>query len=464
MGRVGARASVWRWARLPGALLMLAGSVGVVAWSGVADPIIHHASPEAPTVLFVVLDTVRADRLSACGYERPTTPNLERLVREGAQLSCDAYAPASWTLPSHASFFTGTELPEHGVGMVSEGDAMLPWGSKIQIRSFEPEVPTLAERFAERGYQTVALSANPVVGPTTGLLRGFEVQRVGGFRGPRLQRQLEDLLSSEVDPERPLFLYVNVIDAHEPWPAVPDDVDWLPARDRVRLRQWERDDPKNRFVTGRMTPDEAAAFRAHVGDVYDHAVWHADAALGSVLETLTGYGWLDEGSRIVLTSDHGELLGEHDYVGHTGTKLYEPVTRVPLLVMGADVELPPSGTPMSALHAYDLVLEGRLGADRPARTAAFPNPKWPEWFGLEPTTPAGALRVGRHKLLRVDGETSVYDLGADPGEQRPLDAADHPAREALEDFVERVVEAHERDAPTSSDEAQEQLRALGYVE
>lgn len=461
MGSGEARGGVGRRAWIAGALLGLTG-LGALAGSGALDPLLYRAEPRAPTILFVVLDTVRADRLSACGNDRPTSPRLEQMVRDGAWMSCEAAAPASWTLPSHASFFTGTELPDHGIGMVSDGDAVLPWGSKLEIRSFETDRPTLAEQLAARGYQTAALSANPVVGPTTGLLRGFDLQRVGGFRGDALDRELRELLT-EVDGERPLFLYVNIIDAHDPWPAIPDDVGWLPPRDAIRMKQWDRSAPLNHYVSGRMPEDEAAAFAEHLVDVYDYAVWHADTNLGRVLDTLTDYGWLTDDSRIVVTSDHGEYLGEHGHVGHSGALLHEPVTRVPLLVKGARGPLPPTDAPISALSAYDLVLDGQLGPERAPRTAAFPNPKWRSWFGIRSTTPAGALRVGHEKLVRVDGRTRVYDLRADPGEQHPRDGADHPADQPLTRFVDRTIDAWRRPAPKAVD-AQEQLRALGYVE
>src|SRR5438093_3811689 len=74
-----------------------------------------------PTIVFVVLDTVRADHTSLCGYGRPTTPTLQRLAKQGASYTCDAYAPGDWTLPTHASFFTGVDVVEHGAHFTAIG-------------------------------------------------------------------------------------------------------------------------------------------------------------------------------------------------------------------------------------------------------------------------------------------------------------------------------------------------------
>ena len=78
-----------------------------------------------PNIVMIVLDTIRSDHLSICGYERPTTPVLEDLVRQAQAATCDAYAPGTWTLPSHASFFTGLSVPDHGAHFGPDGRRML---------------------------------------------------------------------------------------------------------------------------------------------------------------------------------------------------------------------------------------------------------------------------------------------------------------------------------------------------
>ncbi len=120
----------------------------------------------SPTVVFVVMDTVRADRTSLCGYRHPTTPMLEELVARGASFACDSHSPSTWTLPSHASFFTGRDLDQHQAGG-GGGEQTMAWGTTVTPLS--GRWPTLAEEMSARGYQTIVLSANPLVEERMGL-------------------------------------------------------------------------------------------------------------------------------------------------------------------------------------------------------------------------------------------------------------------------------------------------------
>ena len=176
--------------------------------------------PRSPAVIFVVMDTVRADRTSLCGYEHPTTPTLEKLVELGASYACNSHSPSTWTLPSHASFFTGLDLDEHRAG-AGGGTQNMAWGS---VTPLDNRWPTLAEEMSARGYQTLFLSANPVVTDRMGLTRGFD-HAVWARSYPemhdhrlaaRLQRMLDD---PALNPERPLFAFINISDPHAPWTA-----------------------------------------------------------------------------------------------------------------------------------------------------------------------------------------------------------------------------------------------------
>ena len=147
-----------------------------------------------PHVVLVVLDMLRADRLSLCGATRPTTPNLSRLRDEGgAATSCRAYAPGTWTLPSHASFFTGEEVPVHGADSLldpTDKESVSLWGD--HVRPLGQGLPTLAERLGTAGYRTVLVSGNPIVSKwaATGLTRGFDT--VPDFKGKLSQAKSAD--------------------------------------------------------------------------------------------------------------------------------------------------------------------------------------------------------------------------------------------------------------------------------
>lgn len=445
-----------------GAIAASALGAGALVWWALGRP------PEV--VLFVVLDAVRADHTSLCGYHRPTTPVLAALAAEGVS-ACDAVAPGSWTPPSHASYFTGLEIVEHRVRFAENAK---PGIGGLRYRRLGPKPTTLAEHFAAAGYETALVSGNPLVSPATGLARGYHVQRVAktfsAFEGPRAVEAIE-AATRELDPEKPLFLTVNLTDAHQPWEAVPDDVGWLPPRPVLGL--FVNDDASHftRFTTDRMTPEERDALLAHVTDSYDWGIHRVDRTLGLVLDWLEGSPWGDRRRRIVVASDHGEFLGEHGLLDH-GRELWEANQRVPIVVVQDGYAPPDLPADLNALHVFHLLRDGALpDVLTPPFAAAFPDPSWQKrTHGRHGArTSAAAWRDGR-KMTWSDGTYVTYDLTTDPAEAAPMPVATPwPDLEARVRVVRRMsgdVEADAADADTEpvDDETVEALRAVGYVE
>ncbi|MCP4918616.1 MAG: sulfatase-like hydrolase/transferase [Proteobacteria bacterium] len=427
-------------------LLLVAGiAVGIVVllWQrDVVDPLRPlYAVDAAPngTRILVVLDTVRADHLSACGYERPTSPVLESLATEAA-LTCSAIAPGSWTLPSHASFFSNRDLPDHGAHSVVGGDEM-GLATAETVRPLGPTLPTLAERFGERGYQTLSVSGNPVVSPDSGLTRGFDAVRHPELFGEQFGAQqveaVRDALRYDTVDDQPLFLFVNIADAHMPWWEVPSGLDWVPARDAL---SWSGNTFWADFFSGALAGDEKTAFLAHLTDVYDYGVYRSDETLGQVLDVVREYGWWTEDTRLVVTSDHGEFLGEHDLIDH-GHYVYEENTGVPVLV-SPPVELPED--PVSARIVHDLVLEGSV-TTAPALSAALPHTARFERSGAFGKTTAGEWTDDGRVLWDAD------------------DGFDGEPSETLEEYVLRVRASGVATGELDPDLA-EALRAAGYMD
>jgi hypothetical protein len=459
------------------ALLVAAGLAWRFLVAGGTGPGEPGAARE-PTVVFVVVDMWRADRLAACGCGRPTPPNLDRLAAEpGAAFTCAARSPGTWTLPSHASFLTGEEVPVHGADGVLDPAGVTTvslWGD--HVRPLPGDLPTLAERMRERGYRTALVSGNPVVSAWsgTGLARGFDVIResrqFGDTYGARLVAALGEALdeSERRAAARPLFLFVNVCDAHHPWEAVPAGLGWVPPRIALDNRPRDPQNPYPRFFRDQLDQVERRLFLELIGDAYDHAVWRADRTLGRVLALLEVRGVLGPDHRLVVVSDHGEYLGEHDLLSH-GIFVYEEDTRVPLLFRerraGRSVAPPAFPEPISALTAYDLALDGALPArPRPVRAAGYPDGLLSRLFGERLRATTAAEWDGDRKLFWKNGEFSLFDLRNDPRELSPLPLpADDPLRPRFEAFVEQVQATGRRKvAPTP--EMIEALRKLGYVE
>lgn len=423
----------------------LVGCLGYGIWERDPDAVrmalMPAADPPSPTHVFIILDTVRQDRTSVCGFEQPTTPTLERLAaREDAQLSCRAYTPGDWTLPSHASFFTGVPALEHrahGIGGAVMDEV------PVSARPLDASFETMAETFTKRGYQTLSVSANPILSPETGLTQGFDVALWGTFAQSKRTQLLRRLRAGliQLDPSRPLFVFVNITDTHGPLVRIPEGHPWLEHTRALNHR--ERD---------RAVADPH--LRAHLDALYSYGVEQTDSTLAGSLELLSDAGWLDDTSRIVITSDHGELLGEHGMVGH-GSQVWEENNRVIFLAVGPDMpELPET---FNAMEVHPILLEGALRGF-PVESSAFPmhanregDPEDRIWLGEW---------IGTEKWTWNQGETYRTELATDPKEQHPIavetDRFGAGPEQALKQF---------RAEGEQVDEGMiEMLRAAGYID
>ena len=409
---------------------------------------------EPSFVVLIVMDTVRADHTALCGYERPNSPTLLKIKDNAKAWTCDAYSPATWTMPAHASYFTGRPTAEHGVHTL---------GTPLR-----EDFTTLAEDYAERGYQTLFVSANPVFGSKdSGFWQGFDrVVVAEALRGPlrdELGAQLKDEFA-KLDNTKPLFLVLNIFDAHDPYPEVPEGLDWVPKQARFSLKPHTAN-PSNayfQYVTGKMPEEKKPAYLEKIRNAYDHAVFVADANLGVAIKGFQGTGWLARKHRIVITSDHGEHLGEHGLLRH-GSATWQTVTQVPFLYFDnlrtEPLDLP---RPVSATAAFDLLTHGRLPDPAlPVSSASAINPDdfKPSWVTVS------VWDSPTDKLMYFDGDRRRYDLQADPGEANPLPLPEvHPALDVLAE----ELATHEQSLQDALDRPPdpavlELLKSVGYV-
>lgn len=400
--------------------------------------------PRDPDVILIVLDTVRADHLHACGYAQPNTPVLDGLRQTGWAVHCNMTAPAPWTIPSHLSYFTGRTY--------------------VDLRSDESQHPTtLAVDFQARGYDTAFVSANMVLRKSEWFTTGFrQVEIARNFselKGERFPERVREVLA-RADADRPLFLFLNLVDAHAPYPAIPPGVPWARPQRGIQHRRFSDagDSPFKRFVSGQMAPDEAEKYAEKLANGYDYGISMADQSVGAVLELLRAQGRLER-VRVLVTSDHGELLGEHDVVGH-GDTLYEPGLRVPLFYYDSLSKNPvPLPTELSGLEVWSLARDGRLaGFDGPRYATSYKSELGEyAWDGVAMWPDDGT------KLLWRDGESLRYDLLADPAEEHPLPVGDHPAKAAFDALVERNKKVIELEAADTDEETRRLLQQAGYL-
>jgi arylsulfatase A-like enzyme len=273
--------------------------------------------PGAPNVLFICIDTLRADRLGCYGYARKTSPNLDRLAARGQRFE-RVYGTAPWTLPSTASLLTGL-LPD----LHRATNFAAP---------VSPDAELLAQRLSAAGYENAAFVGNYFVQPIFGLAKGFaayngdcSVDRTG-VNSDRISDGAIAWLAQKRD--RPFFLYLHYFDPH--YNYIEHDGFHFGGEDSDRVYSgadiYDLRESEKQFT---------AADRFRLDALYDSEVAFTDFHVGRVFAKLDELG-LTGNTLIVVTADHGEALGEHGWIGHT-LQLYEESVRVPLIVAGPGV-------------------------------------------------------------------------------------------------------------------------------
>ena len=479
-----ARGAVEWWSRLarrtilPLALAAGAATVVGLAWSPVlerrAASVRVSPQPDLPNVLLIVLDTLRADHVSAYGYARPTTPNLDRFAERGVLFE-HAFANSSWTLPAHASLLTGRLPHEHGAD----------WREPMK-----EGLPTVAEVFAGQGYLTAAFAANTsYVAPEWGLGRGFGrfevyggswaddvvrtaygrrlalnlLPRLGFFDVPGRKRasQVNGEFLSWIDEAagRPFFALLNYFDVHDPYLTIePHHTRFSPQAARGDVINFQLQP----HVFRRKPTLSAAEVQAEV-DAYDGCLAYLDEQLGVLFAELSRRD-LDGNTLIVVTSDHGESFGNHDLFGH-GNSLYLETLHVPLVVVwrgrvpaGVRVSLP-VGLDRVAATIEELTHGGHGGSALPGRSLA---PMWVTGdaagaflftpvlseVSRVPDGPVGyPTRAGSltslvtpewHLIMSSVGDAELYEWTRDPSERANL--AESPQGRAIVEDLKRVIE------------------------
>jgi len=421
----------------------------------------------ATNVLLIVLDAAGARHFHCYGYPRATTPEIDRIAKEGVLFE-RAFTPAVFTLAAMSSVWTGL-VPDHNHRGVPY-DAPLPAGP-----------PTLAEHLTARGIHAAGFVANGMAGASFGLDRGFaEFHEVYRDRGSGAAAFLEVLPPFfHANRGRRFFAYAHFREPHFPYdPPPPFDTQFGPdaplTRDQRRSAVWYTAVNAGKVA---RTPPEVE----HLVRLYDGNLAYADHVVGVLRRRLEEEGLWDR-TVVIVTADHGEALLEHGFISH-GEQVYEESTWIPLVVRFPGG---PRGVRVSSfVDLVDLAptiadVFGLPGQD--ARTPGFPSRSLlPLVFGAPGKEavfsrtvgekPQYALRDARFRFVFNTryGQEELYELPLDPGEQlnvvrtRPVVAAYY--RQALAQWIRGLERGAEREAakPELPSEVVENLKALGYV-
>ena len=513
-------------------------------------------------VVLVVLDTHRFDRIGAYGYGRPTTPNLDSLAAESLFFK-KAVAPGQWTIPSHASLFSGEAPAVHGT---VQADDALP-----------KEFQTLASRLSEQGVRTTGFCNNPLVGvlqndftrgfdqfynysgvvPSTpqkeindvwkpvrklwskytqllrklsypiqntfaqpnefflAALRPFFVPiwtRAGNFKG-MTARSIRESTSfvREIGEERKggNFVFLNLMETHLPY-APPDEYV------RKFVPYFHETPEAQRFMGGfnrkawqwliPLVEPFSDIESQTLSDMYDAEVAYQDHLLGQLLETLnTDYH--RENTMVVFLADHGEMLGEHGYMGH-GFGVHEELVRVPLFIRTPGLENPRQiDTRVSTTRVFysvldyfgfeslampyaeevDVASQSLLGMENqkenpqacaiaeayaPDNAVQIIRKHHPDMIDTyNPGVDQHAIYKGDEKMIAVAEISKVlYNLAGDPTEQQPYQDPDRirDLTKILDNYLElamtRSMSSSHQKISLKDELVQQRLRDLGYLE
>jgi len=416
-------------------------------------------------LVLVSLDTLRADRLSAYGLERETSPTLDALAKRGVRFD-DAISQAIVTPPSHASILTGKNPPGHGLRRLA-GEALAP------------EQTTLAEILRARGFDTAAFTSAIPLAANRGLDQGFEVydaSRGIQRRAKRTNQRVQKWLATR--PEGRVFLWVHYFDPHFPYDAPPAYQSEFLGHPSTPEDRSDSVNTNPAMTRSPATRRPEAARVAAMRDLYDAEIRYTDDALRDLFAMLGAVGLLED-AVIAVVADHGESLGEHGlFFGHWDV-LWENA-RVPMVVVHPDGRF--AGRRVEEMvRTVDLLptLLDWLDVPIPAGLDGVNlNPlldgsgEAPEWAYTEQheDVPVRAVRTRDWLLVRrspVDGEPTLHLHRRSEGRENAEDvAAAHPdIRDRLAARLEELGGAGESAPPVRipvTDEVRDQLRALGY--
>lgn len=455
--------------------------MGMVLWallgcfgSGSVTPV-PDAKPtpaDAPNVIFLSLDTVRADRLTPYGYERDTTPFLQSLAERGV-IFTDSYAQAPMTTPSHAAMFSGMHLFEHHTFKTSH---RLP-GS----------IQTLAETFQANGYTTFARASSVRFHPSIDFDQGFDDYKAYWDirKNARSRRIISEFLDFAAQQDSaPVFAFVHLFDPHAPyntpepfvstWTEIRTDFPAIQSVDYVRTHR----EPDKAYE-----PDDLR----YIQDLYDGGLRFTDHQVEQMMSKLS----IPNGrsTLLVITSDHGEAFKEHGYLGHSHW-LYEEIVRVPLMFVweGQLTGGQQHDTPAHNIDIYPTLMDliglqgppGLSGRSFAALMRGQAEPAVPVGEGLHDPlllqsnrrdwSILATINGQRYKLVKRHKKSpKLYNLTSDPSGFLNIAPRNKDIEEMIMAYarelgvMRRGAQADENQRDVSSDEL-DMLRALGYVD
>jgi len=451
-------ADVNRWLSVRAALVAVVLTFGACSRGPAPDP------PARPNVLVVLVDTLRADRLSLYGYERETSPALDRFARERSVVFRSAWSNAGCTYPSVNSLLTG-RFPQRILARVGEAGMAIPAG-----------MPTLAERFGAAGWSTGAVSASTIVRATPskinrqgGFDRGFGIfdeschERGAACVNGRARAALDRLAE-------PFFLYLHYLDPHSPYRPPPWAARRFSTGSAADARRWaQRGEPwkiQRKLYQGESGNEFGAADIRHLSDLYDDEIRFFDDHFDQLIAELARRGVLDR-TIVAFVADHGEELYENGGWAHCGDLAWESVLATPFVLAGPGIAAGDRATPVSNVDLAPTLLD-LAGLD--------PAPSDFDGASLVPLLERGDGALGGRVVFAAQGRVRAardgasrhsVDLASGESWQQRLASGDPRGGRDLATALAGWIRAVEGEADAAAvelaDRLEAELAALGYL-
>jgi arylsulfatase A-like enzyme len=427
------------------------------------------APPDPPNILFIVIDTLRADHVSSYGYERSTSPNIDNLAKQGALFE-KAFSTAPYTAPAHASLLTGRYPHDHGV----------QWVTRKPI--FDGRYLTLPEALRARGYRTAAFSANRFwftreqgfgrgftrfddtfrspVKMATRTIYGHTIEETiikGIFEDYPWRRRASEVNSSVLrwlkqDSAKPFFAFLNYFDVHDPY--------FAPQPHRSRFSVLENPGGILNSYQDRFNPKLTPQQIQNEIDAYDGAISYVDDHIARLLTQIQDLG-LGNNLLVIITSDHGEAFGEHGTFLHPNSVYLEEI-HVPLVLWqpgripaGVRVSQPVTNAALPATIMHLIAKGGQDVFPIQSLTPFWENPEalpdsplplvemehWPWMYQKAPSSQGAMRSLISPKYHYIEHETlgtELYDWQQDPQELRNL--ANSQEGQAVIDWFKGLLE------------------------
>lgn len=444
----------------------------------------QSSTPDAPNVVLLVVDTLRADRVGAYGAIPSRTPNLDAVATDGT-VFLDAWAQAPWTLPSVASLLTGRYPRSHGVigRSMDFGRPAGATGGGGNWAYLPDAVPTIASVARRAGITTFGVTSNLLVSQENNLAHGFETfvelpvapMPIQWARAETVHRSFEEWLGLNGDWR--FFAYLHYMEPHDPYVPTPELRRGCPGGFREDVCTGVIRDLARERERGGTALDPAVV--SHLETLYDGEVRAWDAQIPRLMELLERRRLRDR-TIVVVTSDHGEEFDEHGHLGHR-KQLYAESLAVPLIFFGPGI---PAGVRSDLVELIDVfptvaTLLGAAGTDldRPgrdlfgrgvARRQVFAETR----YGVGPagvhSLEVLGVRTGDWVYMRapaIDHER-LYHVASDPKEKTDRSNDQPLIATAMRRDIDEWQARNEPPATQGSEEVPitDRLRALGYVE